>query len=85
MSTLLYLEWYANHVQDERGIPYKQTKRYKKAHARYMKYFRSVHESLDLNCLWLSSTMAHLHFSKVPTVQRKSERWQSEPKAVTRF
>ena len=40
-------------MQEEPGVPYKQTKRYKKAHARYMKYFRSVHESLELKYAYL--------------------------------
>ena len=36
---------------DENGqpLPYKQTAKYKRAHARYMRYYRSVHECLDLS------------------------------------
>ena len=29
----------------QEGVPYKQTKRYKKAHARYMRYSRSLTSS----------------------------------------
>ena len=29
-------------------VPYKQTQKYKKSHARYMRYWRSVHESPHL-------------------------------------
>ena len=40
------------HWEDENEkVPYKKTEAYKKAHAKYMKYYRSVHESPSLGPL----------------------------------
>ena len=56
-------------------MPYKKSEAYKKAHARYMRYFRSVHESPRLSLHWMPPEPQLRQSAQVQRHHRKSEKW----------